>query len=115
MKVKKGKVSKCKFVDNDQPVAVKVVNDFDDNLVMLDKDELAFLLFKDCEFEISSNSKSSLSFVSGDHEVLIYVSNCIFIGQLSKEAHHIDGFSMSKKKNRFPMIHINSCKFSSNK
>ena len=45
-----------------------------------------------------------------ENRIPVNVKNCIFTGDLSKDAHHIDGSISSSKIN----ININACKFSLN-
>lgn len=52
----------------------------------------------------------SIFYVNGKQSFKAILNDCVFTGKLRKEAHHIDGQSISSEK---ATIHFNSCKFSS--
>lgn len=102
--VNKFKVKKGKFNRNVGPSS-KICNNFEKSS--------SLSLKEDCFFETGKESSSSIFYVhESRHEVPSEIRNCIFSGDLSKDAFHIDGTSLNgnKEKTKFRII---SCKFSS--
>ena len=110
----KARIKGCSFIKNTgKGGSVKIVY-FEDkeegSLRKLDTNKYDISLLN-CFFEIDSKSSCSLYYDRGESESIpVNVKNCIFTGDLSKDAHHIDGSISSSKIN----ININACKFSLN-
>lgn len=70
------------------------------------------VLFSHCTFNADESTTSSIYYIRGkSDESLFKVSECVFKGQLSKGAHHIDGKFAS---NIAPKLLVTLCKFSTN-
>lgn len=54
----------------------------------------------DCFFEIDKDSTSSIFYVHKNemNEIPVEVKDCVFAGDLSKDAHHIDGSLLNEIK-----------------
>ena len=70
------------------------------------------ILISDCSFEIDENSECSVFLQGIVNDMKTEIKDCTFTGNLGKNAHHIDGQSVSKKKSN---LQVSSCKFSSDK
>lgn len=74
------------------------------------------LVIKNSEFEITADSKSSIFYLhKGSDAVPILIDDCIFTGDLNKNANHIELSSVSKMKSEKPTFNIKNCKFASDK
>lgn len=117
MSSKKSDVINCQFAKNrGKGGSGKIYNDFDElstKILELEKNEKYLVSISQSNFEIDSTSSCSLYYVRESKKaVSIDVNDCIFNGDLSKDAHHIDGTSLLKESET-PKLRIKSCKFSS--
>lgn len=111
MKTKNGDVISCKFSKN-IGTGVKIYNDFSETTTKSIQSMKSLLSFENCFFEMNDKSSSSLYYVHVNKENAdVNVKDCVFAGKLAKDAHHIDGVSLSQKVYS-PKINIESCKFS---
>lgn len=86
-------------------------NNFDIKKSILSNDNV---FINNCIFEIDQNLMSSFYYICGKgYEVPIEINDCTFNRNLSKEAHNIDRFLLSKK-NDFSKLKIKFCRFLSN-
>lgn len=114
MTVKSATTVGCKFTKNNG-YGVKINNNFKSTQLSLSENEIPKIIVKDCIFEASEKSSSSIYYVqSSQNEATVNVRNCIFKGRLSKNAYHIDGVSLVKNAGA-PKLKIDNCKFASNK
>ncbi|KAK8834389.1 hypothetical protein M9Y10_019119 [Tritrichomonas musculus] len=100
----------CKFSKN-IGTGVKFDSSFDrsTNSIKLSKTGVSI---ENCVFEMNDKSSSSIFYVhSNRKQVEMNVKDCIFTGNLAKNAHHIDGTSIVNKIDA-PKINIEFCKFS---
>ena len=112
----------CRFRKNVGSCTVKIVNEFNNeinnNKLVALNDKNIKINVKDCSFEIDASSLSSISLTHEDSSssslIPITIDNCIFTGNLAKNAHHIDAMSI-KDKNELKLLHINECKFASDR
>ena len=109
LSVKNGTIYDCSFESNKGPGGIiKVVNDFTDMNAKVLGNQQAQLILSDCSFKINKDLSASIFYIRGREGPKVTVCNCLFTGEVAKNAHHIDGVVFEKTA---PPLVVKNCKF----
>lgn len=107
LSVKKSRIRKCKFENNDIKVYTNFEQSSNSRILPLDS---ASLTFSDCRFKINEKMKFSFFYYGGNGATPIQLESCIFSEKLQDGSFFIDGKLINKDS---PKLVIKSCKYSS--